>query len=589
MPKRRLIWQLFVYYLVVTILAISAVIVYMAVSMKRLYLAETVTDLRARTLLFRNRLSIDDLSLCSAYVDSLCKRLGKESATRFTVILPSGAVIGDTDDDPQKMENHANRPEVKEALSGRQGISIRYSHTLFETMMYVAEPIIQDDKIVGVVRAALPLTAINHAFGQIYPPIIIGGLLIALILGILSLYISRRISIPLERIRRVATHYSKGEFDHMLPPANSIEIDALTDAMNKMALELREKIETVEGQRNELDAVLSSMVEGVLAFDANERLANLNQAAIEMLAIDRDQVKGRYVQEAIRNIRLQKLVAKILESKESQEDEMEIQDGGRRVLQMHGTILRNDKGESLGALVVLNDITRLRHLENIRRDFVANVSHELKTPITSIKGFVETLQEGALKDPKDAERFLRIISKQADRLNSIIEDLLTLSKIEESEKTEMRLEEHNIKAVLQDAIAICDAKARVKKIPVALDCDDELGAKINPELLEQAIINLLDNAIKYSDEGGDVKISAIKLRSEINIRVQDWGIGIERKHLPRLFERFYTVDKARSRELGGTGLGLAIVKHIVLAHHGNVSVESAPGKGSAFTIHLPGT
>jgi two-component system phosphate regulon sensor histidine kinase PhoR len=255
---------------------------------------------------------------------------------------------------------------------------------------------------------------------------------------------------------------------------------------------------------------------------------------------------------------------------------------------MHGTILRNDKGESLGAVVVLNDITRLRHLENIRRDFVANVSHELKTPITSIKGFVETLREGALKDPGDSERFLGIIAKQADRLNSIIEDLLTLSKIEESEKTELQLEEHNLKAVLQSAISLCDIKAKSKKATVTLDCNDELTAKINPELLEQAIINLLDNAIKYSDEGGDIKISAIRLNSEINISVRDWGIGIERRHLPRLFERFYTVDKAHSRELGGTGLGLAIVKHIVLAHHGNVSIESAPGKGSTFTILLPG-
>ncbi|HBZ01416.1 MAG TPA: PAS domain-containing sensor histidine kinase [candidate division Zixibacteria bacterium] len=587
MPKRRLMWQLFASYLVVTILAISVITVYMAISMKKLYLTEVSSDLKARAILFRDQLIGKDSILFAAHVDSLCKKFGHKSATRFTVILPSGIVIGDTDDDPLKMENHSNRPEVIDALSGRSGVATRYSHTLYETMMYVAEPINQEGKVVGIVRAALPVTDIDHTFGQIYPRVIIGGLLITLILGFLSLYISRRISVPLERIKLVAGHYSKGEFDHLLPPGNTIEIDSLTNTLNQMAVELKEKIRTVEGQRNELDAVLSSMVEGVLAFDTSEHLVNLNQAAARMLSIDREQVRGRYVQEAVRNIQLQNLVSRILKSEEPQEDEMAIQGNGGRVLQMHGTILRNDKGESLGALVVLNDITRLRHLESIRRDFVANVSHELKTPITSIKGFVETLQDESLKDPRDTERFLAIISKQADRLNSIIEDLLTLSKIEESEKAEILLEEHKLRAVLQSAVSICDIKAKAKKIAISLNCDDDLCAKINAELLEQAIINLLDNAIKYSNKDSEIKISALILESEVAITIQDWGVGIEKRHLPRLFERFYTVDKARSKELGGTGLGLAIVKHIVLAHHGNVSVESAPDKGSTFTIHLP--
>jgi two-component system phosphate regulon sensor histidine kinase PhoR len=588
MAKHRLMWQLFVSYLVITILAISVVTVYVTASMKKFYLIETATDLKARALLFRDQLNKKDSTLSVTSVDSQCKTLGYESATRFTVILPSGIVIGDTDDDPKKMENHSNRPEIKEALSGRIGISTRFSHTLSETMMYAAEPITQNGKIVGVVRAALPVTAIDQAFGQLYPRVIFGGLLIALISGALSFYISRRISIPLEKMKRVAVRFSKGDFEHKLPPGNSNEIDALATAMNQMAAELKEKIQVVEGQSNESYAVLSSMIEGVLAFDTSEHLVNLNQAAANMLAIDSIQVKGQYVQEVIRNTSLQKLVSRILESREPQEDEMETPGVGGRVLQMHGTILRNDKGESLGALVVLNDITRLRRLENVRRDFVANVSHELRTPITSIKGFVETLQEGALNDPEDAKRFLGIIAKQVDRLNFIIEDLLALSKIEESGTAEIRLEEHELMTVLQSAIEICDSKVKLKKVTITLICNKDLCAKIDSELFKQAITNLLDNAVKYSDEGGVIKISASKVESEVAISVQDWGIGIERRHLPRLFERFYTVDKARSRELGGTGLGLSIVRHIVMAHHGHISVESAPGKGSTFMIHLPG-
>jgi two-component system, OmpR family, phosphate regulon sensor histidine kinase PhoR len=583
MAKRRLIWRLFSSYLIVIILAITAVTLYMTSSMKRLYLIETSDDLRARSTLLKDQLNAG--SLDSTKVDSFCKTFGKDSGTRFTVILPSGKVIGDTDNDPSGMENHANRPEVINALSGLMGVSTRYSHTLSETMMYVAIPITQSGKIVGVVRAALPVTAIDNTFAQIYPRIVLGGLIIALLSGIFSYYLSRRISIPLETIQRVAADFSKGEFGHKLPLGNSVEIDELSIAMNQMAAELDEKMRTVTGQRNELDAVLSSMIEGVLAFDSNERLVSLNWAASKMLGIDKDQARGRYIQEIIRYVDLQKLVSRILENKEP--DEIEIEGDGGQILQMHGTILRNDKSQNLGVLVVLNDITRLRHLEKMRRDFVANVSHELRTPITSIKGFVETLQEGAIRDSEDTERFLAIIAKQADRLNSIITDLLTLSQIEETEKSQMLLEDNEFKTVLLEVIATCALKSKEKRITVTINCDDNIMAKVNPELLRQAIINLLDNAIKYSNEGGKVDLSAQRTSSEIIISVQDWGIGIEKKHLPRLFERFYTVDKARSRELGGTGLGLSIVKHIVLAHHGHIRVESAPDKGSTFTIHLP--
>jgi two-component system, OmpR family, phosphate regulon sensor histidine kinase PhoR len=585
MAKRRLVWRLFSSYVIVIFLAIIAVTLYMTGSMKRFYLIETSNDLRARSTLLKDQLSVG--SLDSTKVDSLCKTFGKDSGTRFTVILPSGKVIGDTDNDPSKMENHANRPEIIDALSGLMGVSTRYSHTLSETMMYVAIPITQDGKIAGVVRAALPITAIDDTFAQIYPRIVFGGLIIALLSGIFSFYLSRRISIPLERIQLVAADFSKGEFGHKLPLGNSVEIDELSIAMNQMAAELDDKMRTVTGQRNELDAVLSSMIEGVLAFDSNERLVNLNLAASKMLGIDKDQARGHYVQEITRYVDLQKLVSRILENKKP--DEIEIEGDGGQILQTHGTILRNDKSQNLGVLVVLNDITRLRHLEKMRRDFVANVSHELRTPITSIKGFVETLQEGAIRDSEDTERFLVIIAKQADRLNSIITDLLALSQIEETEKSQMRLEEHAIKEVLIEAVSACALKAGDKKITVRLNYDDDIIAKINPELLRQAIINLLDNAIKYSDEGGKVDLSAQRTSSEIIISVQDWGIGIEKKHLPRLFERFYTVDKARSRELGGTGLGLSIVKHIVLAHHGNITVDSTPDKGSTFSVHLPTT
>ena len=257
-------------------------------------------------------------------------------------------------------------------------------------------------------------------------------------------------------------------------------------------------------------------------------------------------------------------------------------------MQARGSALHDLEGRAIGAVIVLNDVTDFRRLEHIRRDFVANVSHELKTPVTSIKGFVETLLDGAMKDPFDAERFLRIIAKQADRLHAIIEDLLSLSKIEQSEDSDdIALQAGPLRAVLESALNTCQTIAEERNIEVTLACDSQLNAKINNLLFEQALVNLLDNAIKYSEPGRQVLVTAGEVEDELTISVTDHGSGIASEHVSRIFERFYRVDRARSRKLGGTGLGLAIVKHIVQAHHGRVSVESSLGVGSTFTIHLP--
>jgi two-component system phosphate regulon sensor histidine kinase PhoR len=257
-------------------------------------------------------------------------------------------------------------------------------------------------------------------------------------------------------------------------------------------------------------------------------------------------------------------------------------------MQAHGSALHDLEGRPIGAVIVLNDVTDFRKLEHIRRDFVANVSHELKTPVTSIKGFVETLLDGAMQDPVDSDRFLRIIAKQADRLHAIIEDLLALSKIEQAEETEdLTLEPTPLRGVLENAIATCQVAAHDRHIVVKLDCQAALAARINPLLLEQAVVNLLDNAIKYSEPEHEVCVTGAAHDGEVTISVADHGCGIADEHASRIFERFYRVDRARSRKLGGTGLGLAIVKHIVQAHRGHVSVSSTLGVGSTFTIHLP--
>ena len=300
-------------------------------------------------------------------------------------------------------------------------------------------------------------------------------------------------------------------------------------------------------------------------------------------------VVGRSIQEVVRNLELQQLVAGILAQGAPIEAEIILTVGGQdRTLQASGTVLRGgDDDHPIGAVVVLNDVTRLKRLESVRRDFVANVSHELKTPVTSIKGFTETLLDGALDDPEAARRFLRIVDGQADRLNAIIQDLLALSALEAGQELRPPLEEADVCDVVSVAVEECATKAAARRIALRRTCSGQVFAAINPPLLEQAVVNLIDNAIKYSPEGSDVDVLLEERSDEIAIEVRDEGPGIARQHLPRLFERFYRVDKARSRDMGGTGLGLAIVKHIAQVHGGGVSVSSELGKGSIFTLHLP--
>jgi two-component system phosphate regulon sensor histidine kinase PhoR len=410
----------------------------------------------------------------------------------------------------------------------------------------------------------------------------------AMFAAAVGLLVSRRITRPIEQIRRWADSIARGNFQFRPSVTGSSELEALSESMNQMATQLRERIDTVMGQRNEIEAVLSSMVEGVIAVDNDERLIRMNDAAGEMFFCDPREAAGRVVQEVVRNTDLQQFVRQTLRSSEPEEKVIQIYVNGDRHLNGHGTSLRDGEGEQVGALIVLNDITRLRRLEKVRSEFVANVSHELRTPITAIKGFVETLREGGVEKPEDVERFLGIVSKHVDRLNAIIEDLLQLSRIEQqTEKRGIVLSAGRIREVLDSAVHACEVNARVKGIQIELTCDVGITGKLNAPLLEQAVVNLLDNAIKYSGEGAQVKVEVASKEREIAIRVIDRGSGIKREHLPRLFERFYRADPGRSRDLGGTGLGLAIVKHVVQAHGGRVAAESVFGEGSTFTIYLP--
>jgi two-component system phosphate regulon sensor histidine kinase PhoR len=590
MRHKRLIWQIFPPFLVIILIALVAVTWVFSKSLTDFHIEETRRGLEAQAHMVADQVTGYLIAKDLTTLDILSKRLGEQSGTRLTVILPDGRVVADSEENPQQMNNHADRPEVIMAMRKEVGVKTRFSHTLQQEMMYVALPVLANGDIIGCVRTALPIASLADTLRGVLYPVIYSGLAIALVAALVSLWLSRRISRPLEEMKQGAQRFASGDLEGRLPGYPGEEMGGLADAMNQMAAQLDDRIRTVVRQRNEQEAVLASMVEGVLAIDKNEKILRINQAAADLLDIDPAAAVGRRIQEILRKPDIQNFITKALQSRSRIECNLTLFiHGNEHCLQGHGTPLKDAQGREIGALIVLHDITRLQRLENIRRDFVANVSHELKTPITAIKGSVETLLDGAVEDSDSTQRFLGIIARQSDRLNAIIEDLLALSRIEQGEEhAGIELTQTDLRGLLQSAVQSCQVKAQEKQIHLEMECPEALIANLNAPLLEQALVNLLDNAIKYSNEHSRVLINAKGNGSgPVTIEVRDWGCGIAREHLSRLFERFYRVDKARSRKLGGTGLGLAIVKHIIQAHNGRIEVDSTSGKGSTFTIHIP--
>jgi two-component system phosphate regulon sensor histidine kinase PhoR len=405
---------------------------------------------------------------------------------------------------------------------------------------------------------------------------------------VLVWWTSRRFTAPLEKMKEGADRFAQGQLDFRLELPDTREFAGLAVSLNVMAGQLQQRLAQIQRQQDESDAVFGSMDEGVIALDDGERILRLNPAAAAILELEREAVLGRPLREVVRNPDMLRFVDQLHASGTGIEQDIVLHVEPERHLQVTGTPLRSRDGASFGLLVVINDVTRLRRLETVRRDFVANVSHELRTPITSIKGFIETLTDGSDHSPEDMRRFHDIVLKQANRLNSIIDDLLKLSRIEQDQERGMlEREPVDIRDFTAGLTQFYQAAADAKRIRLEVDASRDFEVLANHALLDQAVGNLVDNAIKYSPEGTTVRVVATPVNGCGEIRVVDQGPGIEAVHLPRLYERFYRVDKARSRQVGGTGLGLAIVKHIALAHGGSVGVESRVGQGSQFWIRVP--
>ena len=590
MHAKRIFWKLYPSYLIVTLLSLTAVYVLSSTAITRFFERQTEKNLTEQAWLINQQVAAPLAAREIKTLSRITDTLSSNSSARITLILPDGTVAGDSDKASSEMGNHRDRPEIKNALAGHVGQSMRYSNTLRKNMMYVAVPVLVDGRAIGVVRTAMPLTDMDQLIDAVQHRIILGGLIILFLAAVLSLIVSRRISRPLERIKDGAKRFAAGDFSHRLQTLGSAEITSLAETMNQMAEQLEERLQTVIKEKNQREAVLSSMVEGVLAVDTDGHIISLNKAAAKFFqVVHPEDAPGRTIEEVFRNVKLQKFIGSVLKGQETLECELTVQHTAVYHLQARGTNLLGVQGKRIGAVVVFNDVSRLRRLENLRSDFVANVSHELKTPITSIKGFIETLIDGAMNDPVEADRFLKIVAKHADRLNAIIDDLLTLSRLEQGSQEEMELQQAGLAGLMSSAVEVCSHRAGKKEITIQVECPDNLTVRVNPPLIEQALINLIGNAVKYSAEEKTVTVRATRETDGITLSVADQGYGIAPEHLERLFERFYRVDKGRSRQEGGTGLGLAIVKHIAQAHGGTVSVKSTFGKGSTFSIFLPVT
>ncbi|AQQ70163.1 Alkaline phosphatase synthesis sensor protein PhoR [Limihaloglobus sulfuriphilus] len=585
---RRLFWNLSIPF---TVLILSAIILSSLISAsayRRFYFDDLKTNLETRLRLIEPRISAQALNDFKT-LGTLSKEISDNTSMRITIIGPHGKVIADSDSNPAGMDNHLNRGEVLSALKSGTGFETRYSETLREKMLYAAIAVYAegDSQLSYILRASKGVNAINAAYSDTFKSILKIIFAITIISAAVCFYISRRIARPLETLKTGAQHYADGNFDFKLCSSSTEEIASLAVSMNNMAAEIKKRIAQITDQKDQQAAILSDMSEGVLAIDADYKILLANSSACRLLGLKGD-VRGRLLHDTVRLPAMLEYVDSVFEQGAQSSRQIRIGTSeSLRFINLSASAI--DTADRIHKVViVLNDITEMQKLQEMRKDFVANVSHELKTPITSIKGFVETLLDGAIDDAQKSRHFLGIIRSQTDRLDAIINDLLTLSRLERAfEERLIHLCEEDVSSVIKSSVEICQYKAQAKDIAISIDCPEFLNARLNRTLFEQALANLIDNAVKYSPNGSSVTVSAEKDNGKINIAVKDNGPGIAPEHLARLFERFYRVDKARSRDRGGTGLGLSIVKHIAAAHSGSVSVDSQPGSGSTFIISIP--
>ena len=511
---------------------------------------------------------------------ALAKRLGQQIGARVTIINGDGVVLGDTDENPAAMENHGNRLEVIEAVSSGVGRSIRYSTTLGCDMMYVAVPVTVNGDVVSICRIALPLTEIDESLGHINRIVIAGAAIAGIIAIAVAIFISRATTGPVKELTQMAKRMAQGELDQKVRVSSRDEVAELAGAFNQMAAKVKEMVGLLTAERDKMFAILSSVADGILLFDSEGRVTMINQAASKILQLGDDKMLGHTFIEVVHDHELDDVLQRSLKTGEQQTGLVETQLGK----QFLGVIATPLRGQS-GSVVLLQNLTELQRLQTVRRDFVANISHELRTPVASLKALAETLQAGALDDPTAGREFLAKINVETDRLAQMVNELSELSRIE-SGKVHLNVQSIDMDEVAMRVVERLKAQADRGRLSLVMDIPANLPrAMADKERVEQVLMNLLHNAIKFTPSQGTINVSARAEGDIVLVAVSDTGVGISADDLPRIFERFFKTDKARVG--GGTGLGLAISKHLVEAHGGKIWAESIEEKGSTFTFTLP--
>ncbi|MDI6871079.1 MAG: ATP-binding protein [Bacillota bacterium] len=520
-------------------------------------------------------------------------RLGRLAQARLTVITPDGTVLADSEAPAATLGNHAGRPEVRQALAAGTGRATRWSATLDAPMLYAARLVRSDPATpAAVVRLAISLTSQARLLRRLAANILLAALAAAALSAGAGYLLARALARPVTEMSRVAKRMAAGDLGCRVYAGLPGELGELAESLNNLAREFTAMLAQTEEERREVEAVLKSLSDVVIATDARGRIALFNAAAERAFQVEEKQALGQPVLAVARLASLAEGFSAVLAGEPAEVKEIATTTPAERLYEAHLAPVRRPDGTISGAVAVLHDVTEIRRLERVRSEFVANVSHELRTPLTSLQGFVETLQDGAADDPATLHRFLGIIAAETARLARLVDDLLDLSRLE-SGLLALRSSPVDLGALIQRTLAFYEPAAQAKRVTLEAAVPPDLPPVPGDEdLLEQVLRNLVDNAVKYTPEGGRVEVAAEQVsypdrRREVVVRVADTGPGIPPEHLPRLFERFYRVDRARSRQLGGTGLGLAIVKHIVERHGGRVWLESAPGAGARFSVALP--
>jgi len=597
--KRVLLKRIFFSYFVLASLLLLILGNYLSGVIKDNYISKLKENLTVQ-----GRLIAEDIPLSfKANLDDFCKKYKDKTGARITIIDSSGRVLGDSDEPSSLMENHSNRPEIMEAETIGIGSFVRFSKTLQRDLFYLAIATTKDSQK-RFLRLSVPLHDIEVAVRKIKIQVLTASFVSLFIVFLIGLVLTGRIVKTIEQITVFSKEVASGNFRKRLFPRRKDELGELTRNVSDMAQELKNRLEQSKEEKYMIEAILMNMSDGLMLTDPKGRIVLSNSAMKNLFGIE-SSIEGKTVMETLRKAELMEVIDKVVATKESTSREIEVA-YPKELYVMMTAAPYSVRGELSGVVLVCHDITRIKQLEDVRKDFVANVSHEIKTPITAIKGFAETLLEGALDDRENAYKFLETIKNHSERLNSLVSDLLTLSRIELGD-IKIEKETVNLDSVIDSAFETLREKAQSKGLYLKKEVAPGLQEiKADRNRLIQILLNLVDNGIKFTETGGvtvrvrnvefrmrnkgvskEVPQSEIAIPHSIEISVEDTGIGIPKKHLPRLGERFYRVDKARSRELGGTGLGLAIVKHLIKAHGWEMEIESTPGQGTKVRLLCP--